>query len=88
MGAPISIQPMTLEAGTRLRPFEVVSLVGAGGMGEVYRARDTRRARTVAIKVLSSRLTADAWDELPLQDRELPQRSRSTSHSHLPRPIL
>lgn len=51
---------MRLEAGTRLGPYEIVSLVGAGGMGEVYRARDTRLARAVAIKVLSSRLTADA----------------------------
>ena len=35
---------MRLEAGTRLGPYEIVSLVGAGGMGEVYRARDTRLA--------------------------------------------
>lgn len=51
---------LTLGEGRKLGPYEIVSLIGAGGMGEVYRARDTRLARTVAIKVLSSRLTADA----------------------------
>jgi eukaryotic-like serine/threonine-protein kinase len=43
---------MTLTAGSRLGPYEVVSLLGAGGMGEVYRARDTRLERDVAVKVL------------------------------------
>lgn len=51
---------MALTAGARLGPYEVVSPVGAGGMGEVYRARDTRLERTVAIKVLSAALTASA----------------------------
>ncbi|HEU5251243.1 MAG TPA: protein kinase, partial [Thermoanaerobaculia bacterium] len=50
---------MTLTAGSRLGPYEIVAPLGAGGMGEVYRARDTRLERTVAIKVLSSRLAAD-----------------------------
>ena len=49
---------MTLSAGTRLGPYEIVSAVGAGGMGEVYRARDTRLDREVAIKVLSPGLTS------------------------------
>jgi len=42
---------MTLLPGVRLGPYQVVSPLGAGGMGEVYRARDTRLNRTVAIKV-------------------------------------
>src|SRR5438309_4003655 len=43
---------MPLPAGTRLGPYEIVSPLGAGGMGEVYRARDTKLHREVAIKVL------------------------------------
>ena len=43
---------MVLTHGTRLGAYEIVALVGAGGMAEVYRARDTRLDRTVAIKVL------------------------------------
>ena len=43
---------MTLSNGTRLGPYEILAPAGAGGMGEVYRAKDTRLARPVAIKVL------------------------------------
>src|SRR6185369_11888342 len=43
---------MPITTGTRLGPYEIVSLIGAGGMGEVYKARDTRLDRSVAIKVL------------------------------------
>jgi len=45
---------MTLASGSKLGPFEIVAPLGAGGMGEVYRARDTRLERTVAIKLLST----------------------------------
>ena len=51
---------MTLSAGTRLGPYEVLSPLGAGGMGEVYRARDTRLPREVAIKIVPSELASDA----------------------------
>jgi eukaryotic-like serine/threonine-protein kinase len=51
---------MTLAAGTKLGPYEIQSAIGAGGMGEVYRARDTRLGREVAIKVLPEALAKDA----------------------------
>ncbi len=51
---------MALPSGTRLGPYEVVRPLGAGGMGEVYAARDTRLDRTVAIKVLPRAFSDDA----------------------------
>ncbi len=53
-------QPITLPPGTKLGEYEVKSLLGAGGMGEVYRARDSRLGRDVAIKVLPAFLSADS----------------------------
>src|SRR5438270_5904314 len=50
---------MALSSGKKLGPYEIVSALGAGGMGEVYRARDTRLARDVAIKVLSEDLSSN-----------------------------
>ena len=50
---------MLLAAGTRLGPYEIVSPLGAGGMGEVYRARDTKLGRDVAIKILPDVFVAD-----------------------------
>jgi eukaryotic-like serine/threonine-protein kinase len=50
---------MGLTPGTRIGPYDVVSMLGAGGMGEVYKARDTRLDRTVAVKVLTPQLAAD-----------------------------
>ena len=51
---------MSLSAGTRLGPYEVLASLGAGGMGEVYRARDLRLGRDVAIKVLRAGIATDA----------------------------
>src|SRR6202162_1342556 len=48
---------MALSPGTKLGPYEIQSPLGAGGMGEVYRARDTRLNRTVAVKILPSHLS-------------------------------
>jgi eukaryotic-like serine/threonine-protein kinase len=50
---------MSVSAGARLGPYEIQSLIGAGGMGEVYQARDTRLDRSVALKVLRREVSAD-----------------------------
>ena len=50
---------MALSPGAKLGPYEILAAVGAGGMGEVYRARDTRLDRTVAVKVIPSHLSSD-----------------------------
>src|SRR5579864_1264378 len=51
---------MTLTAGTKLGPYAIQATLGAGGMGEVYRARDTRLGRDVAIKVMPASFASDA----------------------------
>jgi serine/threonine protein kinase len=50
---------MPIQSGSKLGPYEIVSAAGAGGMGEVYRAKDTRLDRIVAIKVLPGHLSSD-----------------------------
>ena len=65
---------MTLAAGSRLGPYEVLAPLGAGGMGEVYRARDTRLGREVAIKVLPAELASD-----PTRLKRFEKEARSAS---------
>src|SRR6187397_2605809 len=60
---------MSLGAGARLGPYEILSAIGAGGMGEVYRARDTRLKREVALKILAASF-ADDPDRLARFQRE------------------
>jgi serine/threonine protein kinase len=67
--------------GTRLGPYEIVSPLGAGGMGEVFKARDTRLDRTVAIKILPEALAADPQFRERF-DREARAISQLT-HSHI-----
>jgi serine/threonine protein kinase len=55
---------MPLLPGTKLGPYEILSALGSGGMGEVYRARDTRLDRSIAIKILPSHLSADSASKL------------------------
>ena len=72
---------MSLPVGARLGPYEILGPVGAGGMGEVYKARDTRLDRTVAIKILPTALAADAQFRERF-DREARAISQLT-HSHI-----
>jgi len=72
---------MTLAAGTKFGPYEIESLLGAGGMGEVYRARDTRLDRTVAIKVLAAHLSASP--ELKQRMEREARAISSLNHPHI-----
>src|ERR1700746_2670175 len=72
---------MAFASGTKLGPYEIQSLLGAGGMGEVYRALDTRLDRTVAIKILPDRLSADPIGK-PRFEREAKTISR-LNHPHI-----
>jgi serine/threonine protein kinase len=72
---------MTLAPGTRLGPYEITGVLGAGGMCEVYRARDTRLERTVAVKVLPQLFASDATLRARL-DREARAMS-ALNHPHI-----
>ncbi|MGH9580474.1 MAG: serine/threonine-protein kinase, partial [Terriglobales bacterium] len=72
---------MPLAPGTRLGPYEILAPLGAGGMGEVYKARDTRLDRTVAVKILPQHLSAD-----PLLRQRFEREARAVSslnHPHI-----
>src|ERR1700726_2479608 len=72
---------MALSSGTKLGPYEIQSPLGAGGMGEVYRARDTRLDRTVAIKVLASHLSSSP--ELKQRMEREARAISSLNHPHI-----
>ena len=72
---------MTIAGGTKLGPYEIVGAAGAGGMGEVYRARDTRLNRVVAIKVLPTHL-ADKPERRERFEREA-RAIASLNHPHI-----
>ena len=72
---------MTLAARTRLGPYEIQTALGAGGMGEVYRARDTRLERTVAIKVLAT--SRNARPETRKRFEREARALSGLSHSHI-----
>jgi serine/threonine protein kinase len=72
---------MPLSPGVRLGPYEILDAIGAGGMGEVYRARDTRLERTVAIKILPAHLSCD-----PIRKQRFEREARTISslnHPHI-----
>ena len=72
---------MSLNPGTKLGPYEIVNPLGAGGMGEVYRARDTRLDRTVAIKILASHLSSSP--ELKQRMEREARTISSLNHPHI-----
>jgi TolB-like protein/Tfp pilus assembly protein PilF len=74
---------MTLSPGTRLGPYEILAPLGAGGMGEVWRGRDTRLDREVAIKVLAPKFSAD-----PDRLRRFEQEARATSRLDHPNIVV
>src|SRR5260370_37245283 len=72
---------MTLPAGSKLGPYEIGAPLGAGGMGEVYRARDTRLERTVAIKILPAKFSSD-----PVRKQRFEREAKTISslnHPHI-----
>jgi Tol biopolymer transport system component/predicted Ser/Thr protein kinase len=72
---------VTLATGSKLGPYEILSAIGAGGMGEVYRARDTRLERTVAVKVLREHLTSN--EELRQRFEREAKTISQLSHPHI-----
>src|ERR1700729_2001169 len=73
--------PMPLASGTKLGPYEILAPLGAGGMGEVYRARDTRLDRSVAVKILPAHLAEnpEAGERFEREARTI----SSLNHPHI-----
>jgi eukaryotic-like serine/threonine-protein kinase len=72
---------MALAPGDHLGPYQIIGPLGAGGMGEVYRARDTRLERSVAIKILAAKFSAD-----PIRKQRFEREAKAISslnHSHI-----
>src|ERR1700747_1289215 len=72
---------MPLSPGVRLGPYEILDSLGAGGMGEVYRARDTRLGRDVAVKILATEFSAD-----PIRKQRFEREAKTISslnHPHI-----
>jgi serine/threonine protein kinase/Tol biopolymer transport system component len=81
MERPATENSEMLPSGSKLGPYEILTRLGAGGMGEVYRARDTRLDRTVAIKILPARLSSD-----PVRKQRLEREAKTISslnHPHI-----
>src|SRR5262245_47101203 len=70
---------MTIQSGVQLGPYAVIGPIGAGGMGEVYQARDTRLGRTVAIKVLPGQVAKD-----PLRRKRFEREAKVVSQLNHP----
>src|SRR5438876_3191158 len=72
---------MTVSSGTRLGPYEIVAPIGAGGMGEVYKARDTRLDRSVAVKILPAAFAENA--EFKIRFEREARTISQLSHPHI-----
>lgn len=77
---------MSLASGSRLGPCEILAPIGAGGMGEVYKAKDTRLDRTVAVKVLAAYLSP-ARSKAPACQRPLTAAARAAGAAHSTQPL-
>src|SRR6185436_2025792 len=80
--AEVFFAGMPLPSGSRLGPYEILSVIGAGGMGEVYKARDTRLDRVVAIKRVLGSL-ADADGELRARFQQEARTIAALNHPHI-----